>query len=158
MMFKPVAQWCLPPVLPSVFAVLIAANAWAEGPLLERGVERGAEQGVQVQVLAKSGASWDGSRLPHYPEGTPEVSILKISIPPGMRLPVHEHPIINAGFLLSGRLKVVTEEGKTLDLNAGDSLVEVVGKWHYGVNEGTEPAVILVFYAGEADKPITVKK
>ncbi|HYN77899.1 MAG TPA: hypothetical protein VES73_08905 [Lamprocystis sp. (in: g-proteobacteria)] len=45
-----------------------------------------------------------------------------------------------------------------MDLKAGDSLVEVVGKWHYGVNEGTEPAVILVFYAGEAGTPITLTK
>ena len=73
-------------------------------------------------------------------------------------MPLHEHPVINAGVLLSGELTVVTEDNKTLHLKAGESIVEVVNKWHYGKNEGNEPAEILVFYAGTADKPISIKK
>ena len=73
-------------------------------------------------------------------------------------MPLHEHPVINAGVLLSGELTVVTEDNKTLHLKAGDAIVEVVNKWHYGKNEGNEPAEILVFYAGTADKPISIKK
>lgn len=59
---------------------------------------------------------------------------------------------------MSGDLTVVTEDNRTLHLKAGESIVEVVNKWHYGRNEGTQTAEILVFYAGAADKPITVKK
>jgi hypothetical protein len=40
------------------------------------------EAAVQVDVLSKSSASWEGSRLPDYPKGTPEVTILRINIPP----------------------------------------------------------------------------
>ena len=113
---------------------------------------------VRVQVLAKTGTSWDGSPLPSYPAGTPQVTILRITVPPGVQLPWHEHPVINSGVLLRGELTVVTEEGKTLHLHAGDSIVEVVDKWHYGKNEGTEPAEIIVFYAGVKDNPITIKR
>jgi quercetin dioxygenase-like cupin family protein len=116
------------------------------------------EAAVQVEVLSKSSASWDGSRLPDYPKGTPEVTILRISIPPGAQLPLHEHPVINAGVLLSGELTVVTQDDHTLHLKAGQSLVEVVNKWHSGKNEGTEPAKIIVFYAGVTGTPITLKK
>ena len=59
---------------------------------------------------------------------------------------------------MSGELTVVTENKKTLHLKAGDSIVEVVNKWHYGKNEGNEPAEIIVFYAGVPDTPIIVKK
>jgi quercetin dioxygenase-like cupin family protein len=45
-----------------------------------------------------------------------------------------------------------------LYLKAGDLIVEVVNKWHYGKNEGNKPAENIVFYAGILDKPITVKK
>ena len=114
--------------------------------------------GVTVAVLAKTGASWDGNSLPAYPTSTPEITILRITIPAGTILPLHEHPVINAGVLLKGELTVITEDDKILNLKAGDSIVEVVNKWHYGKNTGSEPAEIIVFYAGTPDTPITVKK
>ncbi len=113
---------------------------------------------VQTEVLAKTSLSWDGSHLPDYPAGPPEVTILRIKIPPGAQLSLHKHLVINAGVLLSGELTVVTEDGKTLKLKAGESIVEVVNKWHYGKNEGDKKAEILVFYAGVIDMPITVKE
>ena len=109
-----------------------------------------------VQTLVKSARSWDGALLPSYPQGQPEVTILWIEIPPGARLERHTHPVINAGVLISGRLTVVTDEGDTLTLKAGDPIVEVVETIHYGYNPGQEPAVIVVFYAGSVDNPITL--
>lgn len=113
---------------------------------------------VHVDVLAKTSLSWDGNQLPDYPKGTPEITILRIKIPPGVQLPLHKHTKINAGLLLDGELTVVTEDSKTLHLKAGDTIVEVVNKWHYGKNEGTKTAEILVFYAGVLDTPITIEK
>lgn len=112
---------------------------------------------VIVETLAKSGSSWDGEVLPAYPEGRPEITILRIKIPAGAELQMHEHPVINAGVLISGELTVVTKDKKTLHLKAGDSIVEVVSKAHYGKNEGTKDAEIIVFYAGIADKPVSIK-
>ena len=106
--------------------------------------------------LAKTGLSWDGSHLPDYPKGTPEITILRIKIQPGAKLPLHKHPVINAGVLLNGELTVVTEDNRTLHLKTGESIVEVVNKWHYGKNEGNKMAEILVFYAGVQDMPIAV--
>ncbi len=113
---------------------------------------------VKVEVLAKTSSSWDGGSLPDYPKGKPEITILRITIPPGVQLPLHKHPVINAGVLLKGELTVVTEGNKTLHLKAGDSIVEVVNKWHHGKNEGNKPAEIIVFYAGIRGTPITIKK
>ncbi len=112
---------------------------------------------VDVKQLAKSTKSWDGETLPQYPQGQPEVTILKIRIPAGEKLEIHNHPVINAGVLLQGELTVVAEDNKTLHLKAGDSIVELVNKKHYGKNEGTETAEIIVFYAGIENKPITLK-
>ena len=67
------------------------------------------------------------------------------------------HPVINAGVLIAGELTVITEDNKTLHLKAGDSIVELVNKKHYGKNEGTQTAEIIVFYAGIIDKSITIK-
>jgi quercetin dioxygenase-like cupin family protein len=113
---------------------------------------------AHVDLLAKTSLSWDGSPLPYYPKGTPEITILRIKIPPGVQLSLHRHPVINAGVLLKGELTVVTEDNRTLHLKAGESIVEVVNKWHYGKNEGNEAAEIIVFYAGVQDVPITIEK
>jgi quercetin dioxygenase-like cupin family protein len=114
--------------------------------------------GVVVDVLSKTSASWDGKTLPDYTNAKPEITILRIKIPPGAILPMHKHAVINAGVLLSGELTVVTEDGKTLCLKEGEAIVEVVNTWHYGKNESNKPAEIIVFYVGRTDAPITVTK
>lgn len=113
---------------------------------------------VTVDILAKTTSSWNGETLPAYSTGQPEVTILKIVIPPGVKLPLHQHPVTNAGVLLKGELTVITKERKTLHLKAGDPIVEVINTLHYGINEGTEPAEIIIFYAGILGQPITIKE
>jgi len=116
------------------------------------------DKNLVVKTIAKSTKSWDGTTLKPYAKGQPEVTILEIEIPPKTKLAMHKHPYMNAGVLIKGTLKVVTEKGETLILKAGDPIVEVIGKWHYGVNEEDTPAKIIVFYAGIKGQPITVKQ
>jgi len=113
---------------------------------------------IKVEQLTKSGSSWDGTALPAYPKGKPEITILRITIPPKTKLAVHEHPMINAGVLLRGKLRVVKKDGKERILKAGDAIVELVNVWHHGENNTDEPAEIIVFYAGTTGAPLTVKK
>ncbi len=116
------------------------------------------ESSIVVKELVKTSKSWDGELLPPYPQGQPEITIRRISIPAGARLETHSHPVINAGMLMSGQLTVVTADGKMLHLKAGDPIVEVVNTPHYGINQGKAPAEIVVFYAGAVDIPIPVVK
>jgi len=111
---------------------------------------------LRVEELVKTTKSWNGTRLPEYPEGQPEITILQISIPAGTRLETHSHPVINAGVLTKGELTVYTKNDEVLKLKAGDPIVEVVNTLHYGINEGNETAEIIVFYSGIEDMPITV--
>ncbi len=127
---------------------VLTAQGWA---LEGRGLK-----GVKVVKLVQTTRSWNGASLPGYPKGKPEITILKITIGPHVRLPLHKHPVINAGVLLKGKLTVITERGKKLKLKAGDPIVEVVNTWHYGINEGNQPAVIVVFYAGTPGTPLTI--
>ena len=113
---------------------------------------------VKVGVLAKSTKSWDGNTLPSYSEGQPEITILRVTVPPKQILKWHKHPVINAGIMLSGNLTVITETNDTLNLKAGDTLIEVVGKFHFGINNGDIPAEIVVFYAGTEGASLSVKK
>lgn len=113
---------------------------------------------TEVEVLAQTTTSWDGTPLPRYPRSQPEITILRIEIPPHTQLPLHKHLVINAGVLLQGSLTVVAESGRVLHLEAGDSIVELVNQWHYGRNDGDVPAELIVFYAGTPGRPITITR
>ena len=128
-------------------ALMLAGPVWAAD-----------STNVTSVVLVKTTMSWDGKALPAYPQGQPEITMVRVTIPPGAQLPLHQHPVINAGLLTQGELTVVTADNKVLHLKAGDPIVEVVNTWHYGKNEGRLPAEIVVFYAGTPDVAITVKK
>jgi quercetin dioxygenase-like cupin family protein len=116
-----------------------------------------ASDNIDIETLAKTSSSWNNQPLPCYPEGVPEITILRIHIPPGAELSLHKHPVINAGVLLAGELTVITEDNDLLCLKSGDAIVEVVDKWHYGRNMGEETAEIIVFYAGIQDSPVTIE-
>jgi quercetin dioxygenase-like cupin family protein len=113
---------------------------------------------IKVITLVKTSESWNGELLPKYLDGNPEITILKIIIPPKTKLPLHKHPEINAGVLLKGELTVISETNDTLHLKAGEPIVELVNTWHFGRNDGTEPVEIIVFYAGVKETPITILK
>jgi len=119
--------------------------------------------GIRSEVLAKSTDSWDGSPLPPFPkEGQPEITVLRITVPPHTTLPIHEHPVYNAGYVTKGTLIVEMaggkDDGKTLTLKAGDAIIEVSNKWHFGRNETDEPVEIVVVYFGPKGTPVTVLK
>ncbi|PIP05846.1 MAG: cupin domain-containing protein [Syntrophobacterales bacterium CG_4_8_14_3_um_filter_49_14] len=139
-----------------IFAVLSVILLLQPGCGMVRISQEANEASIVVKELVKTTQSWDGKFLPAYPQGQPKITILRISIPAGVRLGTHSHPVINAGVLISGQLTVVTIDGKTLHLKAGDPIVEVVNTLHYGINQGKVPAEIIVFYAGVVDMPITV--
>ena len=126
--------------------LLVSSHVWAQ--------DAGS---VKVEELVKSTSSWDGEILPAYGAGRPEITILRITVPPKVRLPMHIHPVINAGVLLKGELTITTEKNEEKHVKAGDALIEVVNKGHYGRNEGEVPAEIIVFYAGTQGMPISIK-
>ncbi len=114
--------------------------------------------GVTVDILAKSEKSWNGSTLPAYPTTQPQITIIRYQFAPGAVLPVHKHPVINAGVLLKGTLSVKTDRGDSLELKAGDAIIELVDQWHEGRNNGTETAELIIVYAGSPDLPLAIRQ
>lgn len=106
-------------------------------------------------VVEAAAESWDGAPLPAYPAGAPRVSILRGFLPPHTRLPLHRHPVINAGVVLRGSLTVVTADGAERTFGPGEGIVETVGKAHYGENRGDEPVELVMFYAGAGNLPLS---
>ena len=103
---------------------------------------------VKAETLLATGVSWDGEVYKNYPPGDPELSILRITIPPHTRLAWHEHPMPNAAYILSGTLTIEKkDDGMKKIVHAGEALAEMADTVHRGVT-GDKPVVLLAFYAG----------
>ena len=108
------------------------------------------------ETLLKTTKSWDGTLYKAYPSGQPEVTVLRIYIPPHSTLAWHYHPVINAAYVLSGELTVQRRDNdQRLAIHAGQVLPEMVDNAHRGYT-GDQSATLIVFYAGASGTNITV--
>lgn len=113
------------------------------------------DTGIVSEKLVETSTAWDGSPLPAYPTAKPVVSIYKYVFPPHTVTNPHFHKVINCGVVLSGTLTIVGKNGESHDFKAGDPLVETVGGIHHGENRGDEDAIIIMFYAGDGQTPLS---
>jgi quercetin dioxygenase-like cupin family protein len=109
---------------------------------------------IQVETLAQSTSSWDGAAYKEYPAGQPQLTILRMTIPPHTTLQWHSHPMPNAGYLLSGDLTVEKRDGTKKHFRAGQVIAETVGSIHRGTT-GDRPVVLIVFYPGVPGLPLS---
>lgn len=112
---------------------------------------------VKVKKLAETSSSWDGTPLPSYPEGQPQITVLCYTFPAHKILDTHYHTIISSGVVLEGELTIVAKDGKEKTFRTGEALVETIGTLHYGENRGDIPTKVIVFYAGKQGVPLSIK-
>ena len=113
---------------------------------------------AQKEVLLKTTSTWDKTQYKKLKIKTPEVTVLKITIGVGEMLPMHKHDIVNIAYVKNGTLTVVTENGEQITLQEGESLPEIIGKYHYGKNTGDKPVELIVFYIGEKGSSLSENK
>ncbi|REC62107.1 cupin [Chryseobacterium pennae] len=110
---------------------------------------------IESVTLLKTTKSWEGTTYPSYPSGQPEISVLKISVPPHKALDWHKHPVINAAYIEKGEIQIEKkEDGKTKWVRQGEVLPEMVNIAHRG-KTGDKGATLIVFYSGSPDLPIS---
>ena len=113
-------------------------------------------QGVQTEVLVKSGAAWNGREYEKYGAGRPELTVTRVTIPAHTRLAWHTHPMPSVGYILSGHITVEDRvTGRKKLYRAGAAIPEQVNAAHRGTTDD-EPVVIIVTYAGTAGQPLSV--
>ncbi|SIR25306.1 cupin domain-containing protein [Chryseobacterium sp. RU33C] len=110
---------------------------------------------IESVTLLKTTQSWDGTLYPAYPATQPEISVLKIAVPPNKALDWHKHPVINAAYVEKGEIQVERkEDGKTQWIRKGQVLPEMVNIAHRG-KTGDKGVTLIVFYSGTSDTPLS---
>ena len=114
------------------------------------------DTGIVSLKLAETSVAWNGSPLPEYPSGEPVISIYKYVFPPHTVTNPHFHKVINCGVVLSGTVTIVNKDGSYHDFHEGEALVETDGEIHHGENRGDVDAVVIMFYAGGGEIPLSI--
>lgn len=113
---------------------------------------------TEKNILLKTTSTWDNAEYKKLKIKSPEVTVLEIIINVNEELPMHKHDLVNIAYVKKGTLTVITDDNKQITLHEGETLPEVIGKYHYGKNTGSEPVELIVFYIGEKGTPLSVDK
>ncbi len=109
---------------------------------------------IVVETLTHTTSSWDRTPYKAYPSGQPQLTVLKITIPPYTTMQWHSHPLPNAGYVVSGELFVEKKDGTKRHFTAGQVIAETVDSVHRGIS-GDQSVVLIVFYPGVANLPLS---
>lgn len=90
-----------------------------------------------------------------YPNGDPKITVAVITIPKGVSLPLHSHPVPLTAMIIQGTLEVTYPGVGKIRYESGDTFVEAFNTPHSGRNAGRLPVKILAIYAGAKGVPNT---
>ena len=108
---------------------------------------------LEIQELFKASRT-PGGRMVAYPQGTPEMRVVRVGLPVGATIPLHTHP--------SPVVVVVTKGAMTnVRIVDGNEVVSVVrpgleghpDEPHYVTNRGPEPAEAMVTFVSVEGLP-----
>jgi quercetin dioxygenase-like cupin family protein len=115
-------------------------------------------KGVTVETLLKTDTTSIGAKIQYPAFSNDEVTISKVTIPPGESTGWHLHEFPVFAYVLKGTLTVQFENNKTMQFNENSSFAEVVNTLHNGLNNGKEEVVLIAFYMGEKGKSLSILK
>ena len=112
---------------------------------------------IKTTELIRTSQSWDGAILPDFPQGTPELRIIRLDFPVGDKTGWHHHTVVNYGIVQQGELTIVCQDGSEKTFYEGEPLVEVIGTIHRGENRGSKPVILNMFYFSAPGQEITIQ-
>ena len=112
---------------------------------------------IEVLPIIQSSKGLSGKNF-NYLEGKPELRLLKVKIPVGLKTPIHTHPSPMLIHVTRGRLKHVRGEEINF-FKAGDAFIESNnGSAHYVKNVGKKAAILHVGVVSVVGMPTAINK
>lgn len=112
---------------------------------------------IKTTELIRTSQSWDGAQLPDFPQGKPELRVIRLDFPVGAKTGWHRHTVVNYGIVQQGDLTIVCQDGSERTFHEGEPLVEVIGTIHRGENRGKKPVILNMFYFSAPGAEITIQ-
>ena len=110
---------------------------------------------VKIKILLKTDTTSIGQKIDYPQFLNDQVTIAKVTIPPGKSTGWHKHNFPVFGYVIQGTLTVEIEDKDARNYPVNSSFSEVINTMHNGVNNGTEDVVLIAFFMGEKGKPLS---
>jgi quercetin dioxygenase-like cupin family protein len=111
--------------------------------------------GVEATPLLKANQTVVGGPLKYPTTDKPEISSAIVTIQPGGRTSLHQHPVVTFLYVLEGEMDIHVGE-KTLHYKAGEALIEPIDVLNQVFNASSAPTKVLVVQVGEEGKPNSI--
>ena len=116
------------------------------------------QEKIEVISLIQSDKGLSGKKLSFPKWKQAELRLLKVSIPVGLRTPLHVHPAPMMVYVQQGKLKH-TRDNTINYFNAGESFIESNnGSPHLVESVGKKPAVLFVNVSSAVGLPTTLNR
>lgn len=93
---------------------------------------------VIIEQVLRTDTTSIGQKIVYPLVSNAEVTMSKITFPPGSSTGWHKHDIPVFAYVLEGELTVELEDGKVMRFKQGTSFAEVHDTWHNGKNNTTD--------------------
>ena len=113
---------------------------------------------IKVESLLKTDTTSIGQKIVYPNFLSDEVTIAKVTIPPGKSTGWHKHTIPVFAYVLKGNLTVELENKQVKQFPENTTFSEVINTFHNGINNGKVDVVLIAFYMGEKGKPLSIVK
>lgn len=97
-----------------------------------------------------TGTAWFGQL--YGPSHQTDLNVLGVSFEPGARTDWHTHPQGQALYIVSGRARVQTSEGETVEAGPGDTVYAPPGELHWhGATPDSPLTHLSITYGGDTE-------
>jgi quercetin dioxygenase-like cupin family protein len=112
--------------------------------------------GLQASTVLQTTTTAIGQPV-QFPASRNQWTVVMLEIAPGGRVGRHLHPVPNLVYVLEGEITIEADGHPARTYRPGQAFAESVDHWHDGLNRGTTAVKVLVVFAGEDGKPVTVR-
>lgn len=114
--------------------------------------------GLNIKELLRTDTTSIGQKIT-YPEfANPEVTMLKITIPPGKSTGWHKHSIPVFAYVVKGTLTVELEDHREIKFKEESTFAEMRNTNHNGSNKEDSDLVLIAIYMGGKGEKLSIMK
>jgi quercetin dioxygenase-like cupin family protein len=114
--------------------------------------------GLIIKELLHTDTTSIGQKIT-YPEfNDPEVTMLKITIPPGKSTGWHKHNIPVFAYVVKGTLTVELEDHRIMKFKEESTFAEMRETYHNGTNMEDSDLVLIAIYMGGKGQKLSIMK
>jgi quercetin dioxygenase-like cupin family protein len=114
--------------------------------------------GLNIKELLRTDTTSIGQKITYPDFADPEVTMLKITIPPGKSTGWHKHSIPVFAYVVKGTLTVELEDHREIKFKEESTFAEMRDTYHNGTNKEDSDLVLIAIYMGGNEQKLSIPK